>query len=115
MDLSGDPNATAILVNKVVNTVKCELREAVLKAMKFDLDNAKKQKDHKRHLEWLANWGADVTLTLIVGEKSNISPSSQYTDPLSAATSFIVSGGFNVNSEVTRTKKIDFFLSFNHL
>ena len=112
MELSGDPNATAFLVNRVVNTVKCELREAVLKSVKFDLDNAAQQPDHKLHLDWLSNWGADVTLTLIVGEKSNIAPSIQYTNPLTAATAFIASGGFNVDSEATLTKKINFFLSF---
>lgn len=112
--LENNPDSTAILVNKVVNRVKCELRDGFIAAMKRDLDNAAMQSDHRRRLQWLESWGAEISLTLSVNEKSALAPNAQYTAPLFGAETFGIGGGLNIGADATRTEKADFYLSFRN-
>ncbi|MCW1410744.1 hypothetical protein OLZ32_21480 [Rhizobium sp. 1AS11] len=68
MVLSNEPHATAFFINKLVNHVKCEVREAFFRAREFDLKNAKQQGDGVRRLAWLDTWAAELSLTLTVKE-----------------------------------------------
>jgi hypothetical protein len=111
--VSADPNATAIFINRVVNHVKCELRQAYLSAHDTDIDNSKLHSDPTLKLPWLDSWGADVTLSLTVKEQGSLGPNVKYTKGLGGATKFLVGGGAGASAETTRVAKIDFFLPFS--
>ncbi|MBY2985681.1 hypothetical protein [Rhizobium leguminosarum] len=112
MVLSNQPHATAFFINKLVNHVKCEVREAFFRAREFDLKNAKEQGDGVRRLAWLDTWAAELSLTLTVKETGAIAPSLDYTDELGKVSTLVLNTGISSSSEATRIAKIDFTLPF---
>jgi hypothetical protein len=115
----GEPNATAILVNRILNHAKCELRDAVIAAHNEDLDNARKY--GQRRLEWLDKSTAKITIKLIAEEKGALNPGLSFkqlfpsdvttftnkttlTTPQSAALGV---GGL-LQADATRTENIDY-------
>lgn len=67
-DDKGAKNAVYVL--NVVSYVRCELGEAVLGEYGTDT-------------QWLSNWSAAIDLTLLVDEKSTLTPTATYNDYLS--------------------------------
>jgi hypothetical protein len=59
---SDSPHSLDVFVNTIVQSVKCQLRDAVA-------DQA-----NGADLPWLKHWSAEITLTLNVTEKSSLSP-----------------------------------------
>jgi len=116
---SGEPHATAILINKILNHAKCELREAVIKAHNDDLANAARY--HHRRLDWLDNATAKVTIKLIAEEKGILSPGvvlkqllpsvvTNFSNKTSVTTmqSSSVGLGATLEADATRTENIDY-------
>src|SRR5690242_10347951 len=68
----GEPNATAFLINRILNHAKCELREAVITAHNNDIENAGRY--GQRRLDWLDNSTAKITIKLIAEEKGTLNP-----------------------------------------
>jgi hypothetical protein len=110
----GTPNDTQIKVNKIAGQVRCELIRAVGSAMADD-----------PRLIWLAGWGAQVTLTLTVDEKSVLSPTVALNKVLPNAItsfpngdvttpqSFTLGLGGTLSSDATRTDKVTMFFAFS--
>jgi hypothetical protein len=115
----GQPNATAFLINRILNHAKCELREAVITAHNNDLENAGRY--GARRLDWLDNSTAKITIKLIAEEKGTLNPGvsfkqllpsvvtnfSNKTSVTTAQSSAVGLGGL-LQADATRTENIDF-------
>jgi hypothetical protein len=114
-----EPNATAILINKILNHAKCELRDAVIEAHNSDLSNAGRY--GKRRLDWLDKSTAKITIKLIAEEKGALNPGLSFKQLLpSAVTNFsnktsvttpqssAVGLGGLLQADATRTENIDY-------
>jgi hypothetical protein len=116
---SNEPHSTAILINKILNHAKCELRDAVITAHNKDLDNAARY--HKRKLNWLDGATAKITIKLIAEEKGTLNPGvsfkqllpsvvtnfSNKTTVTTAQSSSVGLGGL-LQADATRTENIDY-------
>lgn len=110
----GTPNDVQIKVNNIAGQVRCELIRAVGSAMADD-----------PRLIWLAGWGAQVTLTLTIDEKSVLTPNVMLNKvlpnaitpfPNGAVTtpqSFTLGLGGTLSSDATRTDKVTMFFAFS--
>ncbi len=115
----------------VVRHVKCELHYAVQQILHDqDVANAKAKKEGLQtyDVSWLKNWGATLTLTLVVDEKAELAPGLTLSEPLQTAVAMFPAGG-NVNlprkrslglgaklsSQATRTEKVGFSYAFSDL
>jgi hypothetical protein len=105
-----DPNANALLTNKVINHIKCELREAVFFVLDYDKQNALVQKDRKRHLQWLESWAATITVKFSVNEKGAFNPGLTFDSPLPSDQSFSLGLGALLSSEASRIETVDYLL-----
>jgi hypothetical protein len=110
---NGDPNSASILVNKIVNHVRCELKYAVRYTVWYDTQNALIQPDHKRRVPWIDKWGAKLALKLTLKEKSSVSPGVSLINPLSMGQSYTTGLGGSASSQATRTVNLDFFYDFS--
>src|SRR5437763_1283042 len=80
------------LVQAIVVSIRCELRDAVTRVINADPANAR----------FLRGWGAQVALTLQLEEKSAVSPNGVYA-PLTPLTSlFTLSAGLTASADATR-------------
>jgi hypothetical protein len=116
---SNEPHATGILINRILNHAKCELRDAVITAHNRDLENAARYGE--RRLTWLDNATAKITIKLIAEEKGTLNPGvtlkkllpsvvttfdnkTSVTTPQSASLGL---GGL-LQADATRTENIDY-------
>src|SRR5262245_40518666 len=81
----GNPNDVSIKVNAITSQVKCELRESV-RSLLADDANIAKRNGTPPQLDWLKDWGAQVTLTLTIIESSAVSPGATINNILNNAT-----------------------------
>lgn len=103
----GTPADAQIRVNAIIAQVRCELRVAVRSAIRDDIRISQKY-NRPRSLVWLENWLAQVTLTLDVNEKSNISPGLTLIDKLNVAGTETFSAGFGASYETGATRTDSF-------
>jgi hypothetical protein len=114
-----EPNATAILINRILQHAKCELRDAVIEAHNTDLENAARY--GQRRLDWLDKATAKITIKLIAEEKGTLSPGvafkqllpsavTNFSNRTSVTTSQSTSVGLGgvLQADATRTENIDF-------
>lgn len=113
-----------ISINHIVNRVKCELIQGIIKTLDDDKKIAS-QNGFAPKLTWLEKWSAKVTLTLIAEENTSFNPGfSVFNNNHSSVQRFSngsvvttpraltlgLGGGFSSNA--TRTNKLDFFFAF---
>jgi predicted RNA-binding Zn ribbon-like protein len=83
------------LVQKIIQAVTCELRDAV---------NDFYDKQQRQHL-FIDAWGAQLTLTLTIEEKSELNPTALWTPN----TIFSLFRAADVSADATRTDTINSF------
>jgi hypothetical protein len=89
-------NDLAFKVNAIASQVQCELGQAVRSLIADDIRQSKELKIPRR-AAWLESWGAQVTLTFVIDEKTLFNPGATLKTPLeNAITPFPVGG--NVTS-----------------
>lgn len=121
IELSKEPHATAFLIQKIVDNVKCQLRLAVRSAIAYDKANAAIQPDKKRHLQWLDSSAAKLSLKLIADEKGSLNPGLTFKQLLPSAVngfpnktsvttpqSQSLGLGALLSSDATRTENVDY-------
>jgi hypothetical protein len=89
-------------VNAIVGQIACEIGQAVRKTINFDRD----KRNSPRALEFLEKWGVQVTLTLIVEEKTTLNPGVSLNTPMHNSTTnfageFIPSGASSALAAAT--------------
>jgi hypothetical protein len=81
------PDDLGIKVNSIASQVKCELEEAVRD--RISRDRARRP----RQLAWLEKWGAQVTLSFTIDEKTLFNPGATLKTPLQNAIVPFPTGG----------------------
>ena len=122
IEISNELHATAFLINKILNHVKCELRSAVRDTVAYDKANAAQQADRKRHLQWLDAMAAKVSIKLIVDEKGTLNPGVSFRQLLPSVTttfpnksvvttpqSASIGLGALLSADATRTENVDYY------
>ena len=110
----GSPDDVSIKVNAITSQVKCELGESVRSLLADDASIAKRD-GTPTQLDWLRDWGAQVTLTLTIAESTAVNPGASINNVLDNATttfgktvitspqSFSMGLGVSGSSAATRT------------
>jgi hypothetical protein len=97
-----------LLVTAILQSVHCELVNAV----KGTIDDAARSEptvSGRSNAEWLKHWGAQVTLTLTLEEKTTINPSGVLT-PISPVSSiFTLAGSLLGSADATRTDAVNYY------
>jgi len=94
-EFPGDGVSEQQLVQKIVQGVTCELRDAV---------NNFYGKQRRQHL-FLDDWGAQLTLTLTIEEKSELNPTALWVP----SKMFSLFGGIDLSSNATRIDTLNSF------
>ena len=100
-EFSGDKVSEQQLVQKIFQGVTCELRDAV---------NNFYEKQRRKHL-YLDDWGAQLTLTLTIEERSELNPTALWIPNKI----FSLFGGVDVSSDATRIDTINSFHTVQEL
>jgi hypothetical protein len=106
-DFPGRPQDGTALVTAIIQSVHCEIANAVKNTI--DEAEAGTTVSGKSSVEWLKSWGAQVTLTLTLDEKSTINPASVLTPIGPLTTIFTLAGSFLGSSDATRTDTVNFY------
>lgn len=110
--------------SNIVGHIKCELHSAVQTVLEIDTF----KEDPRFSATWLNDWGAKIALKLVVEEKTALSPSFAFTNPMRNQIKTFPSGGpvtvgqnqstslgASIGSAATRTETIGFFYAFDDL
>jgi hypothetical protein len=110
-----DAGAGQLLVQDVVQSVHCEVADAVQWVVLHDAENHRLHPTQPLATKFLAGWGVQITLSLTVEEKSTLNPTVVWT-PASPVTSvFTLAGTGTLSSDATRTDKLNFYYSVPQL
>jgi hypothetical protein len=102
------PGDGQLMVQAIVQSVRCEMIDALKDVWKADHENAKKY-HQKPVTEFLTTWGAQMTLTLTIDEKSSLAPTVSWMPPSPASAVFTLGGGVGAAADATRTDKLSFY------
>jgi hypothetical protein len=94
-EFPGDSVSEQQLVQKIIQAVTCELRDAV---------NDFYDKQQRQHL-FIDGWGAQLTLTLTIEERSELNPTALWVPNRM----FSLFGGIDLSADATRTDTINSF------
>lgn len=104
-DFPGNQNDQQLLVSAVVQSIHCEVGNAI-----SDLyDKAKQYPDMRPMTKALETWGMQLTLSLKTEEKGTLGPAVVWTPPSPATALFSLSGGLTASADAIRTDKIYFY------
>jgi hypothetical protein len=101
----GDARAGQELVNAIVHNIRCEVQDAI--------DDIYYNPDHPVKSTFLDSWGAQVTLSLQVEEKSGVTPVVNWLPPPS--TIFNLGFGGTLSADATRIDKMNFYHTVQEL
>ena len=114
--------------NALIDHIKCELRNAYTTIRFEDAVTNKFRKSPQRNLEWFDNWGATVSLKVVVAEHLGVAPALTFITPMRNVVRTFPTGGpvtsqqnsslgFTAarTSDVTKTETIAFFVAFKDL
>jgi hypothetical protein len=113
-EIPGTPGDTELLVQGIVRSVHCELRNAIWYVIDQDKSLAALNQGF-RNAPWLDNWGVQVGLTLTVDEKTSLDPTVLWTPPSPASAIFSLAGGINLSSEAKRIDKLNYYYTVKQL
>lgn len=104
-----------LLIHAIVDSIHCELRNAVTDVIDEDKKVAKLNPGGRRSAPWLDGWVAQIGLTLTVEEKTSLNPTVLWS-PLSPVTSvFTLAGGGTLSSDATRIDKLGYLYTVREL
>jgi hypothetical protein len=129
-----DAKVEGLKESSLTGFIKCELHFAVQQAL--DLAKADKKntdidpQNYPPHpgVDWLTKWGANVSMKIIVDEKSTLAPGLSFNSPMeniistfskggnvTSPQSFSFGIGASVSSDATRTENLSFYYPFSDL
>ena len=106
---------TQNMIQAIVRSVRCELRNAVTKVVNNDLDAARQRQTGKTYSNFLDNWGAEVLLTFTIVEKSTTNPNVLLTPASPASSVFTLAAGLDLSAQATRIEKMNLFYTVREL
>lgn len=110
---AGSETQNNLLVQAIIISIRCELQDAVTGVINADIDTAKANRFY--YAQFLKGWGAQVSLTLRLEEKSTVNPTGVFL-PVSPVTSvFSLAGGLSATADATRIDKVNFYYKVSDL
>jgi hypothetical protein len=110
-EFPGTPGDGQLLVQAIVQSVHCEVVDAVNDLYK----QAKKYPQVKILTDKLDKWGVQMALSLTTEEKSTLNPTAVWT-PVSPATAIFTLGGSGLlSSDATRINKLNFYYTMKEI
>jgi len=113
-ELPGDDRDGMLLVHAVVDSIHCEVRNAVYSVIKNDLD-ASQYNGGVRHAKYLYDWAAQIGLTLQVEEKTTLNPTTAWSPPSALTSIFTLSGSGLLSTDATRIDKLNYYYTVKEL
>jgi hypothetical protein len=115
-DWPNNNNVGAVtMVHAIVRSVECELKNAVTNVVNHDVSAARQRPGHRVYTDFLNNWGAEVTFTFTIVEKSGINPAAVWMPPSPSSAVFTLAADATASSEATRVEKLNFFYTVKNL
>ncbi|RWX40279.1 hypothetical protein EHH54_13155 [Rhizobium leguminosarum] len=108
------PGDEQLLVQAIIASIHCEVANAVVEFIEADKLNAANNRG-KRSGAWLDGWGAQVSLTLTINEKTSANPTGVWTPPASGNSIFTLGAGVAGSATAIRTSKANFFYTVKQL
>lgn len=113
-ELSLDPGAEQKLIQAIVTSIHCDISRAVIQFINQDIETAKFNQG-RRLGSWIYNWGAQVTITLTVEEKTIVNPTVVGMPPSPLTSVFTIGGTATGSADATRTEKVNYFYTVQDL
>jgi hypothetical protein len=104
-----------LLVRAIVETVRCEVQDAVKFIIDQDKLLAKQTTNRKRTAEWFDNWGTQVALVLTVEEKTSFNPAALYNPTGLANPPVTFSLAAGASATATRVMTLNFYYTVKEL
>jgi hypothetical protein len=102
------PGHAVLMVQAIVQSVHCEMGNALKDVRNYDLETARKH--HQKPItDFLLRWGTEMTLTLTIDEKSSLAPNLTWMPPSPANAVFTLGAGLGGSADATRTEKMSFY------
>ncbi len=103
-----------LLVQAIVRSIHCEIRNAVAYVVDRDKSLASFH-NGARTAPWMEKWGVQVQLTLTIDEKSSVAPSAVWTPPNPATALFMLGGGVSASADATRVDTFNYYYTVKDL
>jgi hypothetical protein len=113
-EMSLDPAAEQKLIQAIVTSIHCDISRAVIQFIDQDVQTAKFNRG-RRLGSWIDNWGAQVTITLAVEDKTVVNPTAVGMPPSPLTSVFTIGGTAIGSTDATRTEKVNFFYTVQEL
>jgi hypothetical protein len=113
-EFPGDDVSAALLVHAIVDSIHCEIRNAITTVIDND-NEASKHNQGVHYAAYLYDWGAQIGLTLQVEEKSGVSPSVNWLPRPFGTTIFNLSAGGTLSADATRIDKLNYYYTVREL
>jgi hypothetical protein len=105
-EIPGNQADSELLVNAIVGSIRCELKDAVAYIINYDAELASDpQHPQPRQADWLLSWGAQLQISLTEDEQSTLSPSGLWS-PMKI---FFLALGGTLSSEATRINTVNYY------
>ncbi len=103
-----------ILVQAIVRSIHCEIRNAITHVINQDKRLASLH-NGARTAPWIDKWGVQIQLTLTIDERGSIDPSAVWTPPNPMTALFTLGGGISASSEATRVDTFNYYYTVKDL
>jgi hypothetical protein len=118
-EVPGDSGAGQLLIQDIVQSVHCEVADAVQWVVSQDVENHKKNPSQPFASSFLIDprnpWGVQITLSLTVEEKSTANPTVLWMPPSPVTSVFTLAGTGTLSSDATRIDKLNFYYTIHQL
>ena len=105
-EIPGNQADSELLVNAIVGSIRCELKDAVAYVINYDAELARDARPPQpRQADWLLGWGAQLQVSLTEDEQSTLSPSGLWS-PMKI---FFLALGGTLSSDATRVNTVNYY------
>lgn len=111
-EIPGRPGSEQLLVNAIVQSIHCEIKNAVTYVI--NQDKSLEKINGARTASWFDNWGAAGVLTLTVSEKTDVNPTTMWV-PHPVKAMFSLVGGIEASTQATRVDTLNFYYNVKDL
>lgn len=111
-EIPGDERDTNLLVHGIVQSIHCEIRNALNTVIDNDFE-ASRFNHGARHAAYLDSWGVQVGLTLQIEEKTTLNPTGLLTPP--GLPIFTLAGSASASASATRIDKLNFYYTVSDI
>jgi hypothetical protein len=106
---------TQVMIDAIVQSVRCELSHAITSVVDQDISDAPRRQSKRTYSDFLGSWGAEVLLTFTIVEKSSANPSVLWAPPSAATSVFTLDANISGSAQATRIEKMNLFYTVAEL